>query len=497
MENRNVPAVFSLMLLLSLLYALGKAVYNIYFHPLRSFPGPLAARAGSFWYVRHVWAGQHHARVKELHDKYGEVVRIAPSELSFNASQAWQEIYGYRSAKRDESYQKDPTTYRATWGNPDLITASDENHRRLRRLQAHAFSEKALGSQADIIDLYISKLISTLHEKARFEETAVVDMVNWYNFATFDLIGDLAFGESFGCLDLGLLHPWIRCLFGYVRMTFLYQAFARIHPLLALFANGVIYRSLANDKKNHLGYSVGLARKRIATKTDRPDFMSYILKHNDEKGMTGPELESASSLLVVAGSETTGTVLAGATFHLLKNPSTLTKLTREIRTSFQKEKDITINSTAPLSYLHAVIEESLRMVPPVATGLPRISPPDRAVMVCGKVIPPGTAIGINHWSTYMAEHNFRDPKNFVPERWLGDCRFINDDKKSFQPFSFGPRNCLGKNLAYVEMRMILARMIWNFDMELQEDSLAWDKKTKNFIIWDKVSMHVRLSPVIR
>lgn len=123
--------------------------------------------------------------------------------------------------------------------------------------------------------------------------------------------------------------------------------------------------------------------------------MSYILKHNDEKGMTGPEIESASSILVIAGSETTGTVLAGATFHLLKNPSTLTKLTREIRGSFQREEDITINSTAPLSYLHAVIEESLRMVPPVATALSRISPPDRAVMVCGKVIPPGTAIGVS------------------------------------------------------------------------------------------------------
>ena len=53
------------------------------------------------------------------------------------------------------------------------------------------------------------------------------------------------------------------------------------------------------------------------------------------------------------------------------------------------------------------------------------------------------------------------------------------------------------SLAYVEMRMILARMIWNFDMELQEDSLAWDKKRKVFLIWDKNSMHVRLSPVIR
>ena len=111
--------------------------------------------------------------------------------------------------------------------------------------------------------------------------------------------------------------------------------------------------------------------------------------------MTGPEIESASSILVTAGSESSATCLTGATFYLLKNPSTLTKLIREIRTSFQEEEDITINSTAPLSYLHAVLDESLRIVPPVTGAMPRISPPDRAIMVCGKVIPPGTAIGVS------------------------------------------------------------------------------------------------------
>lgn len=146
------------------------------------------------------------------------------------------------------------------------------NHRRLRRLQSYAFSEKALSSQADIIDSYISKFISKLLEKARCEETAVVDLVDWYNFITFDLIGDLAFGESFGCLDLGLLHPWIRCVVNFLRIGFLDQAIARINPLLATLVDYVLYRSLVKDVKNHLGYSQKMARKRIDTKTDRSDF---------------------------------------------------------------------------------------------------------------------------------------------------------------------------------------------------------------------------------
>lgn len=153
--------------------------------------------------------------------------------------------------------------------------ANHENHRRLRRLQSHAFSEKALGSQADIIDFYVSKLISKLQQKARCEETAVVDLLNWFNFTTFDLIGDLAFGESFECLDLGLLHPWIRCIMGHVKRLYLHQACARIHPLLVKVVD-IICPSLQKDAQIHIGYSEDLARKRIDTKTDRPDFSELL-----------------------------------------------------------------------------------------------------------------------------------------------------------------------------------------------------------------------------
>lgn len=115
----------------------------------------------------------------------------------------------------------------------------------------------------------------------------------------------------------------------------------------------------------------------------------------------------------------------------------------------------------------------------------------------------------------MSEHNFRDPKSFVPERWLGDGRFISDDKKSLQPFFFGPRDCLGKrcvtvirllkeycmanqySLAYAEVRLILARMIWNFDMELQKDSHRWSEGRKAFTTWEKGSLNVRLMQVVR
>ncbi|KAK5130047.1 hypothetical protein LTR08_002521 [Meristemomyces frigidus] len=82
-----------------------------------------------------------------------------------------------------------------------------------------------------------------------------------------------------------------------------------------------------------------------------------------------------SDILMVAGTETTATLLSGLTFHLLKNPDKLAKLVTEIRSALASEEEITIERLQALPYLHACIEEGLRMYPPISNGLPRIVPP--------------------------------------------------------------------------------------------------------------------------
>lgn len=161
--------------------------------------------------------------------------------------------------------------------------------------------------------------------------------------------------------------------------------------------------------------------------------------------MTPDEIEATSSILIIAGSETTATLLSGATYLLLQHPRVLETLTREIRSSFQAENDINFQNVAQLPYLHAVLEESLRLYPPVPSTFPRRTP-SPGEMVCGRFVPEKTSVGVHQWATYRSERNFRDAESFIPERWLdgADARFADDDKKAFQPFSFGPRNCLGK-----------------------------------------------------
>lgn len=97
-------------------------------------------------------------------------------------------------------------------------------------------------------------------------------------------------------------------------------------------------------------------------------------------------------------------------------------------------------------------------------------------------------------ANYMPQ-NFHRPRDFVPERWLDNApaEFANDDKAAFQPFSIGNRNCIGKNLAYAEMRLILAKVIYNFDMELDEKATGnwWDQKAWG--VWWKGPLMVKLT----
>lgn len=113
--------------------------------------------------------------------------------------------------------------------------------------------------------------------------------------------------------------------------------------------------------------------------------------------------------------------------------------------------------------------------------------------------PPKTKVAVHQSAAYYSPLNFHKPECYIPERWLPDAKdnpqspFFNDNRDVLQPFSTGPRNCIGRNLAYNEMRVILARMIWKFDMELCPESQAWDEQ-KSYGLWEKHPLMCKLTP---
>ena len=109
-------------------------------------------------------------------------------------------------------------------------------------------------------------------------------------------------------------------------------------------------------------------------------------------------------------------------------------------------------------------------------------------------MPTDTQVGIPQYAANRSSTNFADPELFIPERFLKEHeeRYAKDSKNVVQPFSMGPRNCIGQNLARLEMRLILAKLVWNFDMQLCEEDDSWVTSQKAYGLWDKDPLLVKI-----
>lgn len=183
-------------------YTISSSIYNIYFHPLSHIPGPLLARASGIPYILHARKGTIVSWIQALHTKYGDAVRVNPTEVSFISGEtAWQDIYGFRTGKhKTGAYLKDRTWYPCPVNGEWSLIASDEaNHSRMRRNLSHAFSDKALREQEGQIQKFVDLLVKRLEDQVE-EKRPEVDIMRWYNYTTFDIITDLTFGDPLYCL---------------------------------------------------------------------------------------------------------------------------------------------------------------------------------------------------------------------------------------------------------------------------------------------------------
>jgi cytochrome P450 len=363
-------------------------IYNLYFHPLARFPGPRLWAASRIPHELAYTRGRIVKELSALHEKYGDVVRVSPTSLSFGHPDAWLDIYTHKAGKT--LFPKDPTRYtRDLWinGEPEVFTAPDSEHTRLRRVLAPAFSDRAIREQETLIQAHVNLLIKGLKGLAQNSETkGNADLSTWLNWATFDITGDLAFGEPFGCLEEGKYHPWVALVFESVWAVSIMGAIKQFPWLNFAFESlmgGVMRRTLTH----HAQLAIEKVDRRLAKKEGRGDFLDAIMKHSgSEKEFTQGEIYSNANLLIMAGSETSAAAMSGCLYHLATNPQVLRRLTDEIRGKFPTEQDITFEAAVNLKYMTAVLQESMRLYPAQPIFTPRKVPKGGA-MVAGHPVP--------------------------------------------------------------------------------------------------------------
>ncbi|ETS85182.1 hypothetical protein PFICI_03207 [Pestalotiopsis fici W106-1] len=496
-DQANLAAFAVAILFLFSVIAIG--IYRIWFHPLSVFPGPKHLAITSLpeqWnsHIRGTWFRE----VANLHRRYGPIVRTGPNRIALDGSIGWPQVFAHKTGMPE--FTKSPD-FNFKGDYHSMIGASTtETHRRQRRTLAHAFSDAALKEQETIITKYIDLLLDQLGKKT--ENGSTVNIVDWLNFTTFDIIGDLTFSDPFHSLEGGVYSAFVLNFFKGVRggarhrlMTF----YPLMKPIIYLIFGK---EDLAIEKATReMGMAKAQSRMSLGAepKDGRRDFSSYMLAkdHNGAKKMSDFEVLFNSPILIGAGSETTATALSGFIFYVGSNPIVYERLVHEVRDAFNDEGEINMNSAGRLEYLHAVLEEILRVYPPAAETPPRISP---GAYIEGKWIPKGTYCSVYQWATFRNPDNFANPDSFVPERWLPashplyDPIYSNDDKAVFKPFSFGSRDCIGKNLAYSEMRVVAARLLYRFDYELAPGQEKWHESQHTFVVWSKGALNIHLRP---
>jgi len=203
-------------------------------------------------------------------------------------------------------------------------------------------------------------------------------------------------------------------------------------------------------------------------------------------------------LAIIAGSDTTSSVLAAIFYYLLLNPEAYKRLQGEVDSAFASgEEPLDVLKLSQMEWLNGCINEALRLQPPVPSGSQRSVNRGNGTKVLGKlVVPEQTQLTLHTYSIHRDARYFHDPESFLPERWFSskadaDAPGREHNVAAFIPFSYGPASCVGKNLALMEMRMVLCWMLrrFRFSKAPGVSYEAWEGQIQDWFV-------VHLEPLI-
>ncbi|KAL4747482.1 hypothetical protein BDW72DRAFT_209612 [Aspergillus terricola var. indicus] len=492
--------LWATVLLAILAYRLARITYNLYLHPLSSIPGPRAWAASRLPFVYALIRGSIIHDFQKLHEQYGPIIRIAPNEVTFAHPEAYTDIFQPRPDQGQGQFLKDPLWWARQPGHPDslLSVISPEKHAHMRRILSPGFTARALRKQEPFVQKYVNMLVAQLQDIVSKSPSAHINMTPWFNYTTFDIFGDLGFGESFDCLQHSRYHPWIALLFDSVKAAGFVIA-TRYYPLIESILLKCVPPSMRKIQRDHYQQIVDKVQRRLSWELQRPDFMSYVIDEGGSLRLDAGELYATFMILTTAGSETTATALTGTLNYLVNHsPESLHRLENEVRSAFSSLDAITLDAVRSLPFLNAVIQEGLRLCPPIPWVLPRLVPQGGSI-ICGIWLPGGTPVSIQAYTLNRDPALFHRSTSFLPERWLDSSTsnpascFFNDRRQVVQPFAIGPRACLGQRLAWAEMRLILAKLIWMFDFGAIDDQCVRWEDLRTYLLVERKPINVRIS----
>jgi benzoate 4-monooxygenase len=369
-------------------------------------------------------------------------------------------------------------------------TRDRAEHTRKRKVVSHTFSAKSIGQFEQYIhanlELFFQKWTKLGKQQANSKTGyASIDALHWFNYLAFDIIGDLAFGAPFGMLeaerDIATIQktpnsppttaPAIEVLNRRGEVSGTLGCLPQLKPY-AKYLPDKFFSQGVEAVENLAGIAIARVSQRLESPDiGRVDLLARLMEGKDASGekLGREELTAEALTQLIAGSDTTSNTACAILYWVLRTPHVLEKLQKELDAAIP-ESVPSYDSVKDLTYTQNVIWETMRIHSTSSLGLPRLvpmaspeNPNPKPCEILGHSFPPGTALSVPAYTIHHSKAIWGDDADdFVPERW-DEGRITEKQKEAFIPFSYGPRACVGRNVAEMELKCIVGTVFRNFE----------------------------------
>ncbi|ERF75990.1 hypothetical protein EPUS_01356 [Endocarpon pusillum Z07020] len=467
-------------------YFVGLGFYRVFLSPLAAFPGPKLA-ALTTWYQAYydIWLhGQYFRRLDRIHEEYGPIVRINPHELHVNDPFFIEELYSGSAKKRDKYKWVGRATLRL-YPRPahfiiakliptvpdSLVATVPHDHHRKRRAAINPYFSKASIRKLDpVIQNTLVALLKRMDQSAKSPDVFHASLA--YKAVTCDIITEFSFGVSTDYMARNdYEHSFFKAVDDHLHMSWMMAYIAWLGPAMNSLPPsimGLIYPGLKHLWNMHSQWVKQIEKIRTQDKLNGNGTVFHGLLNSDlpPSEKTDQRLRQEAQLLVLAGQDTTAYTLSSLTYELLANHEILQKLKEELEGALPDlNTPFTSAQLEQLPYLTGIIQEGIRLHPGAIIRQTRIAPEQNMIYrdACTEkewVIPAGVPVSMDARSCNLNPKVFVDPHKFIPERWLENPRL----DKYMLTFSRGTRMCLGMNLAYSELYIIIAEIFRRYEL---------------------------------
>ncbi|KAI3328529.1 cytochrome P450 [Ustulina deusta] len=500
------------------IFLFGRMAYRRYASPLRSIPGPFLASCTRLWKIRSTISENTHWEHVDLHRKYGPVVRIGPSEVSFSSPQVARNLLS--AGKR--FYKTDFYSVFPPPENPDIFTEiREEVHAMKKKVANVPYSMAAMRQLSPFIDDTIEFLVSRMggfctdpatvskDSFSRKKPQPILDLGDWLHYFAFDVLGEVAFGRSFGFLAAGLdKEGAIRTIDnsqkynGIIGQIPELDVFLRRNPICKYIpaldpANNLITRIAKEEMAKRRPFEVDREGKN-AGGDGREDLMASLIKGHlkDPQKFHEGDIFAVAHGAIFAGSDSTASTMQSFFWLTLTAPRVYAALKAEMEAavaagSIPAAGNIEWTQAQTLPYFQACLKEAMRLRPAVGLNISRYAPAPDGVDIDGRHYPAGTRLAVNGWVLHRDKTVFgADAEFFRPERWVEDEENARVMERYMFQFGGGAHVCIGRNLALLEINKVCPRLLRDFDFQLVNPTREIKAKATFFVVQEGLQVYI-------